>query len=146
MAPPTQVLSIVLFKGGTQDDKNNRHCALLIEHIGEDGLVWERNMIDIEGYGQNWSRRESWGRNPEGSKLFLAKIKLKTIYANAADPWNDHRLRASIWNVGINNVDEEWNCQKWLEDALKRLTAAKYITSEEAEISFGQALDIILWN
>ncbi|AEO62083.1 hypothetical protein MYCTH_2313031 [Thermothelomyces thermophilus ATCC 42464] len=139
-----QKLYVIVFSNGSYDSYNKRHCALLIEHENAAGL-WRRNMIDIEGAECMWRVRESVNRNPRNSVNYHGAFPVKSfMVGHGAQGRSDRQLRDSIYNARIDNEDPEWNCQNWLEGALHRLRAARFLTNEEVESAINAALDMVL--
>lgn len=140
-----QALSVIVFKGFPYDSKDKRHCALFIEHLDATGHVWRRNMIDIEGSEGHWRGRESVDRDPERSLQCDAKLPIRTFMVGLGTQGrNDRQLRNSIYNAPINNDWDEWNCQSWVDGALRRLVRANLLTENEAEAAISVALDWVV--
>jgi hypothetical protein len=134
-----QRLSVVVFKNIDWDSYNKRHCALYIQHYNDQSAVpWRLNMIDIEGAEQMWSVRESENRDPEQSVSFARQLVIKDFPVGAGKTGQaDRSLRNDIYNAPINNSNKEWNCQLWLDGALRRLRRAGWLTEQEVN----EALD-----
>ncbi|KAL2185624.1 hypothetical protein L209DRAFT_773869 [Thermothelomyces heterothallicus CBS 203.75] len=143
--PEYQKLYVIVFKGASYDSYNKRHCALTIEHRDYADKRWRLNTVDIEGAERMWRVRESVNWDPWNSRTFYGAFLVKSfMVGHGAQGRNDRRLRDSIYNARIDNEDPEWNCQSWLEGALHRLRAARFLTNEEAEAAISAALDIVL--
>ncbi|KAL2160742.1 hypothetical protein VTH06DRAFT_939 [Thermothelomyces fergusii] len=140
-----QNLSVIVYQGASYDSYNKRHCALAIEHKDEAGNRWRLNTIDIEGVSRRWRVREAVDRDPWQSRSFYGAYLVKSFtVGRGAGARADRQLRDSIYNARINNDDEEWNCQNGLEEALKRLKAARFLTDEEVEAALSAALNMVL--
>ncbi|KAL2149783.1 hypothetical protein VTH82DRAFT_8435 [Thermothelomyces myriococcoides] len=102
-------------------------------------------MIDIEGAERNWSVRESVNRDPRKSMQYYGQYRVKTFsVGHGVAGRNNTQLHDSIYNSRIDNNDEEWNCQNWLEDTLLRLKAARFLTEGEVEAALDAAFDMVL--
>ncbi|KAL2151832.1 hypothetical protein VTH82DRAFT_5016 [Thermothelomyces myriococcoides] len=141
----TQKLSIIIYKGAPHDSYDKRHTALFIEYFDKSGDPSGTDLIDIHGIVKKWALRHTVNRDPTGSMSYGGSVVVKEWEVDVDETGrSSRRLRDDIINTRIDNEDLEFNCQKWLENAMKRLKLAGWLTEMEEEKSLSDAFDLIL--
>ncbi|KAL2160655.1 hypothetical protein VTH06DRAFT_1343 [Thermothelomyces fergusii] len=143
--PATQKLSIIIYKGTPYDSYDRRHTALFIEYLDPSGDPLGTDLIDIHGIVTRWTLRHTEDRDPTGSMSYGGSVPVKEWEVDVDEAGRfSRRLRDDIINTRIDNDDLEFNCHKWLENAMRRLRFAGWLTKPEEEKSLSDAFDLIL--
>lgn len=130
-------VSAIVFKQPEKSDYQKlRHTALWFEPVGGGTTVFCNATGEQGAFA--FEKRENY--NPLNAAKYAGRVKVGTM--RKAMTYLD--LERKMRSVPCRNEDEEFNCQNWVDDAVKKLSQDGYLTNEEYEVSMSEMIDITM--
>lgn len=128
-------ISIIVYKGSPLDYSQYRHTSLWLRFADRTPPL----LAHIVGpWGEFvFESRESF--EPWESQRYAKIVDVGTLTAAATSA----QMVRALQNVPINNRDREFDCQKWVKDALKRFKNAGHLSIESYEKGVDGMVDAI---
>lgn len=129
MAAKTVHLSIAIYQGDRLDYQEYRHTALFASFANGDPSA----LVHVVGPPGEYETEITDNYDPSRSRSLANAVDVGplSVQANRA-----HIIRI-LKAVPVDNDDHEFNCQTWVEAALKKLTELRMLSSE----SYMQGVD-----
>lgn len=126
---------IVVYTGDPIDFSMYRHTGLwFVPHGGGPQLYF-----NVQGSTAAYTFEAGRDVDPTKIENYARRVDVgRTSPALAAD-----ELAAQMRAVPVRNADPEFNCQGWVEDAVRRLCAAGFLTREEYDDGINGMVDVI---
>ncbi|RMD39712.1 hypothetical protein DV735_g5421, partial [Chaetothyriales sp. CBS 134920] len=129
-------LCIVVFRGDPVDLQSTRHTALFVN----EGSQLYGDLVHVTGSSGFYEFERKSEINPLTSRSFLNKIPVTPI----ANSPTKEQLLEEIKKTRINNSTHAWNCQNWVGDALNRVAAKGWISSQSKSSAIDAMVDVII--
>ena len=134
MTTPNAHLSIIVYKG-YPDWQQFRHTSLWIRFSDESPAT----MFHIIG-ASGFFRFEAYENpNPTESKKFAEMVEVGYL----TSPASFTQVRQALQRILIDNQDREFNCQTWVENALKRLVEDGQLSTADYDRALNGMVDAI---
>ena len=122
----TYTLHIVVFRSEPLDYQKFRHTALWLVPEEEDG---PQLFCHVTGLTMEFEFEVRRDYDPQSS----AKFEKAILVGTTTQALTESEILGELEDTAIMNDDPEFNCQVWVEQALKKLSGAGYITEQEYE-------------
>ncbi|KAI0015988.1 hypothetical protein F4780DRAFT_715956 [Xylariomycetidae sp. FL0641] len=134
----SQTLWILVFTGHPRDIQSARVTELYIV-FNEDEST--NLTIQLQGEHPSFRVNEIWNqRHPRYRPYFYRRLAVSTVPTSSQF---DMRLRDTIYNAPVNNVESDWTCQSWVGDVLTFLQDANLISEEEGDSALNSMVNYI---
>lgn len=120
LSTPNIHLSIVVYKGSPLDYSHYRHTALWIRYPDSSPAV----LVHVVGPRGDFLFESRESESPWETKRFAKVVEVGYLTRSAASTEIMRALRA----IPIRNHDREFDCQVWVESALKAFKDSGYLT------------------
>ena len=130
----TASLSIIVYKGSPIDASKYRHTALFLEFPDTTTL-----LLHVTGASGFFQAEVKSDEDPSKSKKFVQKILVGEIQKH-----EKVGIESTIISTPVNNSDCSWNCQNWIDDALKKLSDRQWITSDAHSKAIDAMAEVIV--
>lgn len=127
-------LSIIVYRGDPVDLPRTRHTALFVI-FADNSTV----LIHATGAAGFFSVEQRPQAQPRKSQNFEQDIPVATIGGKTRA-----EVQSTIAATPTNNSTHDWDCQKWVGDALTRLSNLGWITGEAESDGISKMVDV-LW-
>ena len=128
-------IRIIVYKGSPLDYSQYRHTALWLRFTdGSPSL-----LVHIVGPPGGFVFESRQSSQPWETQRYAKMIEVGTLTVVATSAQTVQALQS----VPINNRDREFNCQTWIEDALKRFKNAGYLSTESYNKGVNHMVDVI---
>lgn len=135
MTLPSVHISIVVRKGSPLDYQQYRHTAFWIRFSDGSPAM----MIHITGTVGLFEFVAEEASDPTAITGFARKIDVGHLRVSATSA----QVTRALEEVPINNRDREFNCQTWIEGALKMLADRGYLGKRDYEHGLNGMVDAI---
>ncbi|KAK8227647.1 hypothetical protein HDK90DRAFT_514147 [Phyllosticta capitalensis] len=126
MATATSIdVRVAVFRGEPIDQAQWRHTALSFSFGDQSPPI----VIHAVGSPHAFTLEVKQNCRPESEVKFAQAIQVGQLRG----PMTNAELVFFMSQTPINNLDREFNCQVWVEQALARLKAANHLTGEQYE-------------
>ncbi|KAF2136063.1 uncharacterized protein K452DRAFT_292716 [Aplosporella prunicola CBS 121167] len=129
-------VSIAVFKGDPVDYQIFRHTMLWFRFADQLPPV----SIDVMGPPQEFQFQVRENYDPSQSRDFAKEVSVGYLRVAMTKP----QLVNLISQTPLENSNPEFNCQVWVEAALKRLQAQNYISEDEYRAGVDGMVDAIM--
>jgi|SRR5271155_6051877 len=127
-------LSIIVYRGDPVDLQKTRHTALFVT-FADNSTV----LIHVAGAAGFFSIEQMPQAQPRNSNNFEKDIPVATIKGKTKA-----QVQSTIAATPANNSTHDWDCQKWVGDALTRLSNLGWITSQAKSDGISKMVDVLL--
>ncbi|KAI7364197.1 hypothetical protein KC354_g5885 [Hortaea werneckii] len=129
-------ISVVVYRGEPLDYPHYRHTALWIRFRDDESFPY---LAHIVGSPRDYKFETRQSEDPTRSLLFARLISVGWLSAT----WTPSVLEQLFPSIPINNRDIEFNCQTWVERALKLLRDSAALTPAEYDLGVNGMVDAI---
>ncbi|KAK8236499.1 hypothetical protein HDK77DRAFT_292330 [Phyllosticta capitalensis] len=137
LATATSVhVRVAISKGDPIDQVQWRHTALWFSFGDQSPPV----VIHAVGSPHAFTLEVKQNCRPESEVKFAKAIQV----GHLRGPMSKAELVFFVSQTPINNLDREFNCQVWVEQALARLKAANHLTKEQYEFGFDGMMTAVM--
>jgi len=133
MAPQ---LYIIVYKGDPVDLQSTRHTALFISENNQA----TGDLLDLGGAAGFFAFERVENTNPTQGRTFVKKIPVGPILKGPTK----QQLTTKIAATPINNTTRSWNCHTWIGDALGRVVAENWISSQTKSSAISSMAGVIV--
>lgn len=134
-------LSITVEKGSPLDYQMYRHTALCLRPTDPTNTSSSSPMlIQASGPKGEYVLETVDNCDPATNSALAKEVHVATIRA----PVSKIQLAALLYQVSVRNGDPEFDCQKWVGDALQKLAEAGCIERDECEKGIEGMVEIIM--
>jgi hypothetical protein len=135
MAAATVHISIAVFKGDPVDTQRYRHTSLFITFANQDPSV----IIHVVGHpGEfEFDTQDGWDPSQDQSLARLVDVGFLSVESTR------DQITQILRRVPVDNVDREFNCQTWVEGALKKFRDLGMLTSALYAQGLDEMVDVI---
>lgn len=135
MAATTVHISVAVFKGDPVDCQRYRPTSLFVAFANQDPAV----VIHVVGPPGEFEFDTQDGYDPSRDQSLAKLADVGTLSVQASRAQVIEILRT----VSIENQDREFNCQSWVEAALKKLRDSGMLTSALYAHGVDEMVDVI---
>lgn len=135
MAASTVHISIAVFKGDPVDCPRYRHTSLFVTFAGKDLSL----IVHVVGPPGEFEFDTQVGYDPSQD---LSLAKLVEVGPLSVESTRD-QITQILRRVSIENEDHEFNCQTWVEGALKKFRELGMLTSALYAQGLDDMVDVI---
>lgn len=135
MAATIVHISVTIYVGDPIDYPRYRHTSLYLEFANQEPSA----LVHVVGPIGEFEFTVQDGYDPSQDSSLARKVDLGRLSVEDSRPNVIRFLRA----VPIHNWGREFNCQSWVELALKRLTMSGMLSSEWYERGVDEMVDAI---
>lgn len=118
-------LSIAVYKGEPLDWQKYRHTALCLRPANANTPM----IIHATGPKGEYVLETKDNYDPTRSTRLAKEVRVGSLRT----PMTKAQLAALLYQTPIKNRDREFDCQKWVGDALQRLATAGYILQKDCD-------------
>lgn len=129
-------ISIVVHKGEPLDYPQYRHTALWIRCRDDESLS---HLAHIVGSPRDYTFETEESGDPTNVPSFARSISVGWL----SPTWTPSMLRQLFPSIPISNRDIEFNCQTWVERALKVLRDSGALTPAQYDDGVNEMVDAI---
>ena len=126
-------LNIIVYKGDPVDLMKTRHTALLVVFADKTTV-----LVHTVGAAGDFTVQQRPDEQPRNSKTFVAEIPVAAIKGKSKS-----MIQSTIAATPVNNSTYDWDCQKWVGDALTRLSNLEWITTVQKSDGISKMVDVI---
>lgn len=126
-------LSIIVYKGDPVDLRKTRHTALFVTFADNTTV-----LIHAIGAGGDFTMAQRLNEQPTDSQRFVKSIPVAVITGKSKS-----QIRSTIAATPVNNSSRDWDCQKWVGDALTRLSNLGWITKQQKSDAISRMVDAV---
>ena len=140
MGPQAHV-SIIVYEGDPVDLMVYRHTLLWFTFIEEDDQHQQRFICHIKGTNPTYEREM---RDESNVPLMSSQSPTANIpVSRFKKPARREDITTLIESVPIHQLDREFNCQTWVDFALKSLRDEGYISGVDYDTAIDRMVDVI---
>ncbi len=134
--PQKYSVYIVVHKGDPVDFQKFRHTALWLVPVDNGSNYY----CHVRGSTGDFEYEKRSDYNPTRTRTFAKLINV----GETKTSMTSSELTSQVEGTPVNNKDREFNCQTWVDDAVRRMYRAGYLTKEEYEEGTNGMLDATL--
>lgn len=135
VAMSTVHMSIIVYKGSPLDYQRYRHTAFWIRFRDGSPAV----LVHVVGPIGQFEFQARQAPNPSESAGFAKAIDVGFLTVSATPA----QVLQALQRIPIDNTDREFNCQTWIESALRALKNWNYLSGESYERGLDGMVDAI---
>ncbi|RMZ84897.1 hypothetical protein DV738_g391, partial [Chaetothyriales sp. CBS 135597] len=125
-------LSIIVYRGDPVDLQKTRHTALFVTFA--DGVT---ALIHAVGVAGDFGVDQRLNEDPTNSQRFVKEIPIAEITGKS-----NFEIQSTITATPVDNSTHDWDCQKWVGDALTRLNNLGWITKQQRSDGISKMVDV----
>ncbi|KAI6908458.1 hypothetical protein KC318_g4373 [Hortaea werneckii] len=131
----TAHISVVVYRGSPLDYPQYRHTSLWIRFADGNSPF----LAHIVGPLQAFEFETKEMHDPTTTRSFAKLISVGWLRVS----WTPSQITTFLQNVRIDRFDREFNCQTWIERALKSLKDLRVLTPAEYDLGINGMVDAI---
>jgi hypothetical protein len=135
MAAATVHISIAVFKGDPVDCQRYRHTSLFITFANHDPST----VFHVVGPPGEFEYDIQVGYDPSGDQSLARLVDVGPLSVESTR----NQIIQILRRVPIENEDREFNCQTWVEGALKKLREMGMLTDALYAQGLDEMVDVI---
>jgi hypothetical protein len=135
MAAATVHISIAVFKGDPVDCQRYRHTSLFITFANHDPST----VFHVVGPPGEFEYDIQVGYDPSGDQSLAKLVDVGLLSVESTR----NQIIQILRRVPIENEDREFNCQTWVEGALKKLREMGMLTDALYAQGLDEMVDVI---
>jgi hypothetical protein len=135
MAAATVHISIAVFKGDPVDSQRYRHTSLFVTFANHDPST----VFHVVGPPGEFEYDIQIGYDPSGDQSLAKLVDVGPLSVESTR----NQIIQILRRVPIENEDREFNCQTWVEGALKKLRELGMLTGALYAQGLDEMVDVI---